>query len=181
MLSFLKRLFGKSNSATQDKFATQDKRVLPAATSTPTGISYKPELIGNLKSDHVELLKLFGSLVEHHGSGNFDQCVTALQKFTHALRTHLLQENLHLYVYLKYAVQDDPESSALLSAMRTEMQQIGRALNEFVTVYTSSPWTSASREQLGKDLGGIAQILTRRIKEEERTLYPLYMPPSSYA
>ncbi len=143
-------------------------------------ISYKPALVADLLSDHQDLLRMFQELVASHKKGDFDACVAKLKAFADILRSHLLKENLHLYVYLKHSLQHDPESSELMKSMRTEMGTIGRTLNRFVTRYTTTPWDAQTRAALGSELESIADVLVRRIAQEEKLLYPMYMPPSSY-
>jgi hypothetical protein len=152
-----------------------------SGTAAPeTSIAYKPALVDELRAEHRELLHLYKSLIAAHQRGDFDAAVVNLKRFTYALRAHLLKENLHLYVYLKHALRDDLESSALMGSMRVEMGKIGRVLNDFVTRYTTSPWDLEIRESLGGELGKIAEILNIRIQQEEEVLYPMYMHPSKY-
>jgi hemerythrin-like domain-containing protein len=171
MLTLLTKLFSRD---------VYSERSLPNTAAPSANISYKSGLVTELQTDHKELLKLFTALVLAHRSGDFDGAVAHLKRFTYALRAHLLKENLHLYIYLKHALREDQESSDLMSSMRVEMGRIGRALNEFVTRYTSSPWDPAARERLRGELDKIAEILTRRIQQEEEVLYPMYLPPDSY-
>jgi hypothetical protein len=137
-------------------------------------------LVEELQIEHRELLHLFKVLVAAHQRGDHDAAVSNLKRFTYALRAHLLKENLHLYVYLKHALREDPESSALMASMRVEMGKIGRVLNDFVTRYTSAPWDLEMRQNLGAELGKIAEVLEVRIQQEEGVLYPMYMHPSKY-
>jgi hypothetical protein len=145
-----------------------------------TSIAFKPALVDELRCEHRELVHLYKSLVATHQRGDFDAAVSNLKRFTYALRAHLLKENLHLYVYLKHALKDDPESSALMASMRVEMGKIGRVLNDFVTRYTSSPWDLEMRQDLGGELNKIAEVLMVRIEQEEDVLYPMYLHPSRY-
>ena len=153
----------------------------PAAVAAPdTSIAYKPGLVDELQVEHRELLHLYKGLVAAHQRGDHDAAISNLKRFTYALRAHLLKENLHLYVYLKHALRQDQESSALMASMRVEMGRIGRALNDFVTRYTSAPWDLEVRQNLSGELGKISEVLTVRIQQEEDVLYPLYMHPSKY-
>jgi hypothetical protein len=161
--------------------ADRTSRSAAAAVAAPDAtIAYKPALVEELQAEHRELLHLYKNLVATHQRGDFDAAVANLKRFTYALRAHLLKENLHLYVYLKHALRHDPESSALMGSMRVEMGKIGRALNDFVTRYTSSPWDLEVRENLKGELDKIAEVLTVRIQQEEDVLYPMYMHPSRY-
>jgi hypothetical protein len=145
-----------------------------------TSIAFKPALVDELRAEHRELVHLYKNLVATHQRGDFDAAVANLKRFTYALRAHLLKENLHLYIYLKHALRDDPESSGLMASMRVEMGKIGRVLNDFVTRYTSSPWDLEVRQDLGGELNKIAEVLMVRIEQEEEVLYPMYLHPSRY-
>ncbi len=151
-----------------------------AVASPEASIAYKPALVDEFRAEHRELLHLFKVLVAAHQRGDQDAAVCNLKRFTYALRSHLLKENLHLYVYLKHALTEDPESSALMASMRVEMGKIGRVLNDFVTRYTSAPWDLEMRQDLGAELNKIAEVLEVRIQQEEDVLYPMYMHPSKY-
>ena len=163
-------------------FRPETRAAQPATpSSTPENVvAYKPGLVDELQSEHRELLHLYRTLVIAHDRGDFDAAVVCLKRFTYALRAHLLKENLHLYVYLKHALRDDTESSALMASMRVEMGKIGRVLNDFVTRYTSSPWDLEVRQGLKSELNKIAEVLNIRIQQEEEVLYPMYMHPTRY-
>jgi len=158
----------------------KDAKSISANSAPETTIAYKPSLVEELQTEHRELLHLYKSLMAAHQRADFDAAVVCLKRFTYALRAHLLKENLHLYVYLKHALREDPESSALMGSMRLEMGKIGRVLNDFVTRYTSSPWDTDVRQALGGELHKIAEVLHIRIQQEEEVLYPMYMHPDSY-
>lgn len=161
-------------------FRAFDRPSQSAVVSPEASIAYKPALVDELRAEHRELLHLFKVLVAAHQRGDHDAAVCNLKRFTYALRSHLLKENLHLYVYLKHALTDDPESSVLMAAMRTEMGKIGRVLNDFVTRYTEAPWDHVMRQDLALELNKIAEVLAVRIQQEEDVLYPMYMHPTKY-
>jgi len=172
MLSFISNLFRTADNRTMSETIGAD--------APQNGIQFKPHLVNELQRDHRELVRLFQALVVAHREGDFDASVDCLKRFTYTLRAHLLKENLHLYVYLKHALQHDTESADLMAGMRTEMGRIGRTLNEFVTRYTTSPWDSNARESLLGELDQIGQVLMHRIHQEEEVLYPMYMPLERY-
>ena len=169
MLTFIANWFRAAERSSQD-----------AVVSPKASIAYKPALVDELRTEHRELMHLFKVLVAAHQRGDQDASVCNLKRFTYALRAHLLKENLHLYIYLKHALHDDPESSMLMAGMRVEMGKIGRVLNDFVTRYTSAPWDVEMRQELSAELSKIAEVLAIRIQQEEDVLYPMYMHPSKY-
>ena len=170
LLSF----FGRKRNPASPRAAAGSERL------KDVDLYYRPGLVPELEHDHVALRQQFEALAGFHREGDQDRALDALRRFTSSLRAHLLKENLHLYVYLKHALSRDVESAALMHSMRREMQDIGRALNHFVSSYTSEPWNQGTRERFTRDIEQIGEVLLRRIEEEERVLYPLYMPPARY-
>lgn len=177
MLAGILRLFRFVDTRGSELEAKVETRRL---MSPETSIAYKATLVPELIREHRELLRVFQTLMAAHEAKLHDESILRMKTFATLLRAHLLKENLHLYVYLKHALQHDSELTELMNAMRAEMGAIGKVLNQFVTKYTTSPWDSETREQLGTELTGIASVLQKRIAQEESTLYTMYLPPSSY-
>ena len=140
---------------------------------------YRPELIPGLQADHKELLALFTEL-EHASERNDETaCRAALDRFTRLLQDHLLTENRHLYGYFSRHPDANPEVARQVDSMSTDMMRVGKILHRFITTYSRATWTGDLYAQLRKDLATIGEVLTHRIHEEERVLYPLYSPRAS--
>ena len=164
-------------------FAKREKHESAPLTITAQGteIHYDPNLISNFHDEHKILLDLFGKISESANSGKFDEVKNYLNKFTKLLRSHLLKENLKLYLYLQHALSKDKESQKLVGNYRHEMQGIGKAVNAFVTKYRDSDFESdAQRSEFQRELDAIGPVLVERINNEENILYPLYDVPDSY-
>ncbi|MCF6282169.1 MAG: hemerythrin domain-containing protein [Candidatus Polarisedimenticolaceae bacterium] len=162
-------LFGNN-----EKSKTQTKLALPG-----TEIYYHPHLVNDLLSDHVELLKMFGKIDAAHKKGNVKQTIQTLNDFTESLRSHLIIENTKLYIYLRHSLRKMPSEAKVAQGFQHEMRSIGKALNEFVTEFSSdSSWSEKKRKAFGEQLSAIGDILIQRIETEEESLYPLYNEPN---
>jgi len=129
-----------------------------------------------LHAEHRELLALL-TVVQRACEGDDDvACRIAVNRFGQLLREHLVTENRYLYGYFARHLHPDPNAALRITAMSMEMLRIGKPLHHFISTYTRGPWTAEQRRGLPADVGNIGAILRHRIAEEERLLYPLYVP-----
>lgn len=140
-----------------------------------THISYSPELIGSLKSDHQALLTLYGEIQSDLDARRYPKIVEKLAEFRTALTSHLLTENVRLYVYLDRQFSRDETNSELIRSFRKEMDNIGRIAMNFLRKYEELGVDAELAKHFARDFATIGEVLTNRIKREEETLYPLYM------
>ena len=170
MNSLLKRWFGRGDAAGATGAAQ--------AAIRPRG-EYRPDLIPSLRQEHQQLLALFAELERSSEQGDDLACRNALDRFTRVLQDHLLTENRHLYGYFSRHEDPDPDIARQVDAMSADMMRVGKILHRFITSYTRTTWTEATRIQLRKDMQTIGEVLVHRIHEEETVLYPLYAPRAS--
>lgn len=175
----LKFLFGKKQD--ESSLASEPANTKSGGIAPGTNIHFDPELVSELESDHAQLISLFTEIVETTGQRNGNRLVVQLNKFGNTLRGHILKENVRFYVYLKFSLQSDESSLAIMQEFAQEMQKIGRAVTDFLYKYTTvAKWDEAQWAIFDRDLHAVGKVLTNRIETEENTLYPLYLPPGSY-
>jgi hemerythrin-like domain-containing protein len=140
-----------------------------------THISYSPELVDNLKSDHQALLSLYIEIKSDLDARRYPKIVEKLAEFRTALTSHLLTENVRLYVYLDRQFSRDETNSELIRSFRKEMDNIGRIAMNFLRKYEELGVDADLVKHFSKDFATIGEVLTNRIQREEETLYPLYV------
>jgi hypothetical protein len=145
-----------------------------------TQLFFDENLINNLQADHQDLLTLYGEMDKALSMNDYDHLISLFPQFSSKLRSHILTENLKLYVYLSHAMVNDAESLVIIPELRLEMQKIGRAVNSFLTRYSELPWTKEKQQSFPVEFKQTGEILVSRIKREEQSLYPLYMHPEAY-
>lgn len=146
------------------------------AVAPGTAIPYHPELIGQFKQDHQSLLALFGSIQAAFRDGRLQTVVEHLDAFRTAIQSHLLIENVRLYIYLEHQLADDAASHQLIHDFRHEMDGIGKAVVGFLAKYKDLSVDANLVASFGRDLEAVGKVLVDRIRREEATLYPLYLP-----
>ncbi|MGQ0709218.1 MAG: hemerythrin domain-containing protein [Rhodoferax sp.] len=147
----------------------------PAQAVAPgTGIHYHPDLIGKLTQEHQNLLRLFEHVQHAAQEGDVVLAARHLEAFRVQLQGHLLTENVRLYVYLEHALAADASSHQLMRAFRHEMDDIGKAVVDFLGHYRELAQRPDLTPKFIQSLEGIGAVLVERIRREEGILYPLY-------
>lgn len=139
-----------------------------------TAIHFHPELVGKLQQDHQALLRLYTQTQTAARRGDVVQAARHLEEFRILLQSHLLTENVRLYVYLEHALAKDGSSRQLIRSFRHEMDDIGKAVVAFLNDYRDLARHPEFAQQFSEALEGIGKVLAERIRREEETLYPLY-------
>jgi hypothetical protein len=141
-----------------------------------TRIAYSNRLIADLETEHRKLLALFTDINSAYMAGDVVRTVANLRKFKGDIQAHLLTEQVRLYVYLQHALASDELSYTLMQGMHREMDVIGKSVLIFLDKYGAQNGKPELAAGFASDLGRLGVVLIERIKREETTLYPLYMP-----
>jgi len=149
--------------------------IAPAAPQ-PQGIAYNPELVPRLQQEHGRLLALFGEISRVFQANDLTATAARLEDFRGAVLDHLMTENIRFYIYLEHSLRQDPDSFELMHGFRHEMDGIGKAVLAFLSKYKDIGTQANLAVSFGSDLQQVGDVLVNRIRREEETLYPLYMP-----
>ena len=175
---FLDFLFGKKKSAsvpTADEPAAPAKAA-PGAVAPGTHIAYHPQLVDELIQEHRKLLDCFKAIGQAFEGGDLAATCRELEHFRGGLLAHLLKENVRFYIYLEHALAGDEASHTLVHQFRHEMDGIGKAVLAFLGKYADLAKNPALAASFASELGSIGEVLVQRIRNEEDSLYPLYLP-----
>ena len=147
-------------------------QVKPPQTSN--SITYKPNLINNLKNDHQEIIEKFKEIVVAVNANNFIALPEKLRSFKLELQSHILVENVHFYVYVEQKLERFPDQCDFVHDVRKEMNVIAKAVVTFVKKYQLIAFTPNVKEEFKSELNEIGKILLKRVEMEETRLYTLY-------
>lgn len=175
MFDFLFRK-GKSVEASPAAAAPPAAPAAPEKAAPGTAIRFHPELVAELKHDHQVLLTLFASIQAAFKDGRLQAVVEHLDAFRTSIQSHLLKENVRLYIYLEHQLASDETSHQLIHDFRHEMDGIGKAVVAFLAKYKDLSVDGNLVASFGRDLEAVGKVLVDRIRREEETLYPLYVP-----
>ncbi len=166
--------FLKKNKSPVD--VTEAKTPHQGNTAPGTSIHYQPEFIHVLTSDHHNLLKKYEEVGIEAKKKNFETALAHLFEFKRNLQTHLLNENIRLYVYLEHCFVNDTANANLVHTFRKEMSSIGVSAMNFLKKYQTNGISDRNVDDFLIEYGEVGSILKDRILKEESQLYPLYMP-----
>ncbi len=168
-MSILSRLLGGNHDELKST-----RSVKPAA---PTGgIAYDGGLVGRLKQDHQELVRIYTAIKTAAAQNRYGDLHDLLADFKLTFQTHIAMENVRFYVYVQQRMAQDTETSNFIAEVRREMNDIARAVMKFVDAYMSAPPTPATVTSFTSELDQIGAVLVQRVDKEENRLYSLYQP-----
>ncbi len=171
-MGLLSRLIGgKTNGVSSALHTLGFKR-----TSTANGIGYDAGLVGRLRQDHRELLRIFAAIKRAAGEGDFDRLPDLLISFKQTFQAHMMLENVKFYIYLQLYCELDAETLSLVCEARKEMDGIGQSVAKFVNAHLACVPTPATLEGFKAELSQIGATLLWRVQLEESRLYALYQP-----
>lgn len=175
MFGSIKKLFSSNSSEANTKEETIDKSSESLTTfnnKENTSLSFKPELIPSLKSEHQHLLSLYTLIMGFAEKKNYSLLTEVLAEFDCLLKDHLGKEGIELYVGLEFSPNiDDPK---IFRDFRREMSNIASIVVKAINKHTKKAVTDETVDQFIKEFSDLGGVLVERIEREESVLYPLY-------
>ncbi len=168
-----------------DLFSAMEEGGAPATAATPrqaaetasdSRIPFDDKLIGKLKTDHAELLRLFGEIRAFAECGYLAVLPELLTLFRLTLETHLMLENVRFYAYLQQNFAKDADLMTFLSDVKKEMDSVAHEVMGFTNTYASQCLEPGGAVAFRRELDDIGDVLISRVELEETRLYSLYMP-----
>lgn len=178
--TFFRELFANFvGKEVEAKSAPVNWDTAPKQKAAPgTSIRYDPELIGGLLHDHSAVRELVEQINRLATDGRLMDVPAFLLTLRNAFKVHVGQEDVKLYIYMKYAfAATDKASADIVAAYQNEMSKTGRVVDKFISKYQEMTYPeSALTHSFAKEWAGIVAALADRMEREETTLYPLYKP-----
>lgn len=160
-------LFKRSKNTT-----TEQANTSPQAQTS--GIPFYENLISDLKDDHQQLDIIYNDVIALVEKNKIEKAAARLKDYGALLKSHLLTENMRLYIYLQQKVADDAVNTQLVRAFRKEMDGIAMPVLNFLDRYANSLAIKNSLLEFTQEFRKINDSVHERMQREEQTLYPLY-------
>lgn len=133
-------------------------------------------LVRGLTGDHRVFFDLYQEI---HGAviaRKYSTVPKHATRFHDRLHDHLTVENLKLYTELKRQLEKaDAEKGQAVHKIQRGMFTIGRAAVDFIVKAETMPLNDANAGQFKNDLEGVGDVLTRRIRQDEDYLFPMFL------
>jgi len=143
-----------------------------------TEISYKKSLINKYTDEHQNLQRLFELALAAYQQAKDEIFLLHLRELQIALRKHLLDEELNLYIYLRHCYRQDKDKQELITAFKKGSKKTGVKTFAYIRQYTEEGGEISRDEAFLSDLLEIGNTLGDLIISEEHYLYPIYQKPA---
>ena len=168
--------FKDRNRDAHKKSADESTQLLVAPG---TEISYKSSLINKYVDDHSKIKVLFNEALTAVQQADSKQLLKKLHDIQIALRKHLLDEELNLYIYLRHCYTGDKHHQELINKFKRRSKKVGTEVFGFISKISQPENTIEYDEAFLTELLAIGNMLETLLESEEKHLYTIYRSPFS--
>lgn len=154
--------------------------VLEEAEYEPAPVRFRPRLISQFVQDHVQLRAAMRALLDACRLRDEDAQIIGLRAVSAEFRRLSLAKSVQLYPYLRWGLENDRLATIQFKAVHSEIQRTLEQADAILCEYLQGPWLTAMRRRLAHDIARLAHLLAQAIRQEETSLFPLYLPPGQY-
>ncbi len=175
MGGFLARIFGAAERA-----PPPDERRGDELDSRMVAVRFRPHLIVDLGHENEALRAAMRAVLDACRGHDEDARVLTLQRFAGLFRHACLTKSVHLYPYLRWALEQDRSATIQLKALDADVQRSVCTIDAMLSDYLDAPWLSERKRRHTADMAKLAHLLAKALKLEETSVFPLYMTPGQY-
>lgn len=151
---------------------------IPAGTTKEPSMvansGFQSHLIDALTKEHKILLDGLDNARQFIARSKIDDFSHELKVFKGRFQSHVMAENVKLYLYLRLTLTDNKEKREYASSMRKAMKPIQDQVKNFYEKYGDNAVQVANIYSCETELNYLRKAIKERFEEEERKLYPLY-------
>lgn len=100
--------------------------------------------------------------------------------FAEVFRRVGLTKSVQLYPYLRWALRHAPAATMQLCAVQRHLDAATMRVDATMSGYLEAPWGPGRRHRFARDVAGSARTFAQILREEEASIFPLYLPPGQY-
>ena len=142
-----------------------------------TEISYKPTLIEKYHQDHKNIISLFNDALSAVQQTDSKSLLEKLRDLQIALRKHLLDEELNLYIYLRHCYSNDKLKQDLINKFKRRSKKVGIETFTFISKLSEEGYSINYDDTFFAELLGIGNMLENLMDAEQTHLYTIYSKP----
>lgn len=155
-------------------------RVRSPAPAIDFPVQFRPRLVADLRRGHATAHEAMRALLDHCRTGRTDEAIARMRFFAEAFRRAGLTKAVHLYPYLRWALRQDPAATLQLRAIHRSVDLSTTQVEATMSAYLEAPWGALQRKRFVHDVAGTARTFVQILREEEASIFPLYLPPGQY-
>lgn len=145
------------------------------------GAAYQAHLVDLLTDEHTLLLSGLDNCRQFLAYSRMSDFEREIKHFKGHFQSHVMAENLKLYLYLRMSLPQGSEKRKYAEEMRLKMKGISKQVTGFYEKYGNGRLSSETIYACESELNNLRKRLGQRFEEEELKLYPLYRKQQSVA
>lgn len=145
------------------------------------GAAYQAHLIDLLADEHRLLLTGLDNCRQFLARTQILDFEREIKHFKGHFQSHVMAQNLKLYLYLRISLPQGSEKRKYAEEMRLKMKEISKQVNNFHEKYGNGQLNPEAIYACESELNNLRKQLGHRFEEEELQLYPLYKKQQSAA
>ena len=154
-----------------------DEDTTQSLVAPGTEITYKPTLIEKYRQDHKNLQTIFNETLTAVQLADSKNLLERLRDLQIALRKHLLDEELNLYIYLRHCYAQDKPKQELINKFKRHSKKVGVETFGFISKLSGEGYSISYDDAFFAELLEIGNKLDKLLEAEQAHLYPIYRRP----
>lgn len=142
--------------------------------SIESGTGYQKHLVDSFIEEHKVLLDSLDNARQFIARSKLEDFARELKVFKGRFQSHIMAENMKLYLYLRLFLTNHTVQHQYANEMRKSMKPIAANVADFFDKYGEGKLTSVAVYACETELNQLRKTIRDRFEEEERRLYPLY-------
>lgn len=139
-----------------------------------SGAGYQAHLMDSFTEEHKVLLDGLDNARQFIARSKLEDFARELKVFKGRFQSHLMAENVKLYLYLRLTLKNNTVERQYAEQMRKSMKPINAKVSEFYEKYGAGKLTSVAQYACETELNNLRKDIRERFEEEEKRLHPLY-------
>ncbi len=175
MTEFLATLFGRGpgRTAASEDMASQERH-------EGSSVRYRAGLTADIQRGHSNASAHLRSLLDACRDKDSDAAIACMRQFADEFRQIGLARSVHLYPYLRWALERDRTASLQFQSVYRDIERSTLLIEAILEDYLHSPWESDRRRRFVHVVVRVANLFSHAVRLDASVLLPLYQPPGQF-
>ena len=153
-------------------------RSTPIDSSSPSlgRVPYRPELLEELGALQLRLGELTRELERTCRGGETARCAECICAFDGALSQYLIDEGVQFEPYLRYALERDLDTQALMRQLRARLRELAREVHDVADLSARQGAGDRTVRVVSQVMDRVGLELAHCLGRQREVLFPLYRP-----
>jgi hypothetical protein len=175
MPDFFSAIFGRTPDS-----SARSASGIPQEDDTGVAVRYRASLAADIQRGHTTASMHMRTLLDACRGRDVDAAISCMRRFADEFRQIGLTRSVHLYPYLRWALERDHTATIQFESIYRDMERSTLLIEAILTDYLNSPWERDRRRRFVHVVVRVAGLFGHAVRLETSVLLPLYLPPGQY-